>query len=79
MASEYDDVMFSGGLFSILCLFFILYLMCSIEPVPAISIIGPLKCMHLLVDLEVCAQSDVEEQCADVDPEEEIKDIVLQA
>jgi hypothetical protein len=33
--------------------------------------------VHLLVDLVVCAQNDVEEQCADVVDSEEIKDTVL--
>jgi hypothetical protein len=32
----------------------------------------PSKCAHLLGDL-ACAQGDVEEQCADIDSEEEIK------
>jgi hypothetical protein len=52
--------------------------MCSLETVSAISIIGLLKCVHLLVDLIVCAQNDVEEQCPDADPEERIKYIILQ-
>jgi hypothetical protein len=70
--------MFSGGLFfPFYASFFILYLMCSVESVSAIRIIGPSKCIHILVDLVVCAQNGVEEQCADIDSEEEIKDIVL--